>query len=98
MRVAMMLVTALGAGMIAHAAWMNVARGMASEGDGGVSLAPSTALECIVGLFFCMLGVLNLAGELKPITASASEQSAEMLYYRPDFAHFQHRSFVTRST
>ena len=36
MRVAMMLVTALGAGMIAHAAWMNVARGMASEGDGGV--------------------------------------------------------------
>lgn len=38
------------------------------------SLAPSTALECIVGLFFCMLGVLNLAGELKPITASASEQ------------------------
>ena len=24
-------------------------------------------------------------------------RSAEVLYYRPDFAHFQHRSFVTRS-
>ena len=36
--------------------------------------APGTVIECLLGLPLCLVGVVRIAGDLKPIRVSASEK------------------------
>ncbi|CAK0786496.1 hypothetical protein CVIRNUC_009709 [Coccomyxa viridis] len=59
-----------------------------------VVLPAAVLIEVLVAAALCMIGSLGLAGDLKPIYATANQEGVDMDVFRPDFMAFNHRGYA----
>lgn len=54
----------------------------------------NVVLEVLLAAVLCMIGSLSLAGDFRPIHATANQEGVDMDVFRPDFMAFNHRGFA----